>query len=235
MFQHFPSLSLARRSFLSRLGIGLAGGAALTSGAIPAAHAQTGEGGGRWQPARHAADDWYDQIPGQHRFVFDTISADGLTLALTFINNYLNASESGYGLKDKDHAVVLVLRHRSTPFAFNNAIWGKHGVAITRRSQFNDPTTNQPPKVNVFAPPAGTPERGRQGLTGVIARGVHLAVCGVSTRNYAATIAEAGGGAADQAYNDIVGNLLENGRIVPAGIIAVNRAQERGYSLAYCG
>jgi hypothetical protein len=25
-----------------------------------------------WRPARHAQDDWYDKIPGQHRFVFDT-------------------------------------------------------------------------------------------------------------------------------------------------------------------
>lgn len=234
MFRHFQSLSLARRSFLSRLGIGLAGGAALTAGGVSSAQAQSGEGG-RWQPARHAPDDWFDQIPGQHRFVFDTISADGVTLALTFINNYLNASDSGYGLKDKDHAVVLVLRHRSTPFAFNNAIWGKHGVAITQRTQYNDPSTNQPPKVNVFAAPPDAAQRGRQGLTGVIARGVHLAVCGVSTRNYAGTIAEGGGGTADQIYTEIAGNLVQNARIVPAGIIAVNRAQERGYSLAYCG
>ena len=224
----------ARRSFLSRLGIGLTGGAALGAAGVSPVQAQTGEGG-RWQPARHPSDDWFDQIPGQHRFVFDTISADGLTLALTFINNYLNASDSGYGLKDTDHAVVLVLRHRSTPFAFNNAIWGKHGVAITQRTQYNDPTTKQPPKVNVFAAPPDPAQRGRRGLPDVIARGVHLAVCGVSTRNYAGTIAEAGGGAADQVYNEIAGNLLQNARIVPAGIIAVNRAQEHGYSLAYCG
>lgn len=224
----------ARRSFLSRLGIGLTGGAALGAAGVAPVQAQTDEGG-RWQPARHPSDDWFDQIPGRHRFVFDTISADGVSLALTFINNYLNASDSGYGLKDKDHAVVLILRHRSTPFAFNNAIWGKHGVAITQRSQYNDPITNRPPKVNVFAAPPDPAQRGRRGLSDVIGRGVQLAVCGVSARNYAGTIAEAAGGTADQVYNEIAGNLLQNARIVPAGIIAVNRAQEHGYSLAYCG
>jgi hypothetical protein len=233
MLRNFRVPSLARRTFLSRLGIGLTGGAALSAG-VSSAAGQTGEAR-PWQPARHTPDDWFDQIPGRHRFVFDTISADGVSLALTFINNYLNASDSGYGLKDKDHAVVLILRHRSTPFAFNNAIWGKHGVAITQRTQYNDPTTNQPPKVNVFAAPPDPSQRGRRGLPDVIARGVHLAVCGVSARNYANTIAEAGGGTPDQVYNEIAANLLQNGRIVPAGIIAVNRAQEHGYSLAYCG
>jgi len=234
MFQNFRVPSLARRSFLSRLGIGLTGSAALVAAGVSPAQAQTGEAG-RWQPARHPADDWFDQIPGQHRFVFDTISADGVDLALTFINNYLNASDSGYGLKDKDHAVVLILRHRSTPFAFDNAIWGKHGVTITQRTQYNDPTTKQPPKVNVFAAPPDPAQRGRRGLPDVIARGVHLAVCGVSARNYAGSIAQATGGTADQVYTEIAGSLLQNARIVPAGIIAVNRAQEHGYSFVYCG
>jgi len=214
----------ARRSFLSRLGIGLTGGAALGAAGVSTAQAQTGAAA-RWQPGRHAADDWLDQIPGQHRFVVDAISPDGITLAATFINNYFNANQSGYGLTDKDLAVVLILRHRATPFSYNNGIWAKHGAPITTRTEHNDPATNRPPTVNLFA------ER----LTRLIERGVQFAVCGVSTRNYARIIAAAGGGTEDEVYQQLAGSLLKNARIVPAGIITVNRAQEHGYSLAYTG
>jgi intracellular sulfur oxidation DsrE/DsrF family protein len=35
--------------------------------------------------------------------------------------------------------------------------------------------------------------------------------------------------------NELAANLVGNSRLVPAGIVAVNRAQERGYSFAYVG
>ena len=31
--------------------------------------------------------------------------------------------------------------------------------------------------------------------------------------------------------NELVANIVSNARMVPAGIVAVNRAQERGYTL----
>src|SRR5258706_7755362 len=58
---------LARRSFFSRLGFGLAGGAVGAAGTP--AQAQTA--GGRFDAARHAMDDWLDQIPGTHRYLMD--------------------------------------------------------------------------------------------------------------------------------------------------------------------
>jgi len=44
-------------------------------------------------------------------------------------------------------------------------------------------------------------------------------------------IANATGGKADDVYNEIAANLIGQARFVPAGIIAVNRAQEYGYSI----
>jgi intracellular sulfur oxidation DsrE/DsrF family protein len=32
---------------------------------------------------------------------------------------------------------------------------------------------------------------------------------------------------------EMAANLIPNARLVPAGIVAVNRAQERGYSFVY--
>jgi intracellular sulfur oxidation DsrE/DsrF family protein len=69
-------------------------------------------------------------------------------------------------------------------------------------------------------------------LDSLLKRGLHLGVCQVSSRGYAAGIAMATGATPDAVYTEIVANLVSNARLVPAGITAVNRAQERGYSLA---
>ena len=212
-----------RRSFLSRLGTGAsaAGLTALAGGSAAAQSAAQPE----WHPRRHAEDDWLDRIPGVHRFVFDTTGPEGFAEALTFATNYFTANRNGYGLQDADLAVVIVARHSSTAFAYADGVWAKHGTLLAQRTGFLDPTTKQPPTVNVH----------RARLEGLIKRGVHLAVCQMATRNHAGLIAKAGGTDTDTVYKELVANLVGNAHMVPAGIVAVNRAQERGYSLAHGG
>ena len=223
---------LARRSFLSKLGLGVTAGGAAGLAASPA-QAQSTEGG-RWQSARHAQDDWLDQIPGKHRFVLDAPTPAGFGNALAFLNNYFNVNRDSYSLQDGDLAVVLIARHLGTLFAYNDTIWAKYGAPITQRTNFNDPKTNQPPTINLFnagAYGAALPNRGNT-LDSLIKRGLRLGVCQVSSRGYAAGIAMAIGATPDAIFNEMVANLVPNARLVPAGIVAVNRAQERGYSLA---
>ncbi len=73
--------TLARRSFLSKFGIGLTAGGATLGGRIASAQTPSNDGG-HWQPARHSLDDWLDQIPGKHRFVLDTTTPEGFGGAL---------------------------------------------------------------------------------------------------------------------------------------------------------
>jgi intracellular sulfur oxidation DsrE/DsrF family protein len=215
------SMRHARRVFLSRLAPGatVAGIAALTP---PAARAQS-PGSTAWQPRRHAEDDWLDQLPGVHRFIIDTTSAEGFDAALLYANNFFTANQSGYGLNDADLAVVIVARHNSTPFAYTDAMWARYGVSLAQRSGFTDPKTKQPPTVNVY----------RERLDALLKRGAHLAVCQMATRFYAGGIARAAGTNADDVYKELVTNLAANAHMVPAGIVAVNRAQERGYTFAH--
>ena len=223
---------VARRSFLARLGAGMTmAGATLAAGVSPV-QAQS-SGSGRWQPARHAQDDWMDQIAGKHRFVFDTTSAAGFGAALLYANNFFVANESGYGLKDPDAAVIIIARHFSTPFAYNDAIWAKYGATLAQAISFDDPKTKQRPTVNVYNA-AGYDGLASMGTTvdTLIKRGVQFGVCQMATRFFAGNLARANGGNADAVYAEVVANLIGNSRLVPAGIVAVNRAQERGYSLA---
>src|ERR1035437_1986984 len=99
--------SMARRLFLARVGAGVCvmGATVVSSpgvGAQVAADAQ-------WRPARHTQDDWFDKIPGMHRFVFDSTTADGMALARRFANNSFTANQDGYGLKESALAVVIVV------------------------------------------------------------------------------------------------------------------------------
>jgi intracellular sulfur oxidation DsrE/DsrF family protein len=52
----------------------------------------------------------------------------------------------------------------------------------------------------------------------------------MATSRIAGMIARAAGSNAEAVNKELMANLVSNGRMVPAGIIAVNRAQERGYS-----
>ncbi|MGH9690737.1 MAG: hypothetical protein ACRD4C_06580 [Candidatus Acidiferrales bacterium] len=218
--------SIARRRFLARLGMG-AGvvGASIVS--APAAVVEAANDA-PWRPARHAQDDWYDEIPGEHRFVFDTTTADGMGLALHFASNYFVANQEAYGLKDSDLAVVIIARHKSTTFAYNDAMWAKYGKYLAEQAEFTDPKTKEPPTVNVYATAGEASPVGE-----LIKKGVRFAVCGMSTRGISGRIAKATGVTTDSVVKEIGANLVGNARFVQAGIVAVNRAQERGYSFVY--
>jgi intracellular sulfur oxidation DsrE/DsrF family protein len=223
--------SMARRGFLARLGLGAGvAGAASVVGASGAS-AQPASADSPWRPARHAEDDWYEKIPGVHRFLFDTSSADSMGWAMQFATNYYNANQQTYGLKDSDLAVVIVARHKSTSFAYSDAMWAKYGKQLSEQSEYVDPKAKEAPKINIYGPSGDTAQAGR--MEALIKKGAQFAVCGMSTRGIATRIAKANGLDVDAVVKEITSNLIGNARMVAAGILAVNRAQERGYSFIY--
>jgi intracellular sulfur oxidation DsrE/DsrF family protein len=69
----------------------------------------------------------------------------------------------------------------------------------------------------------------------MVKKGVHFAVCEMSTRGIAGMIADVTGAKPDSIVKELAANLVGNARMVPAGIVAVSRAQERGYSFVSAG
>ena len=128
--------------------------------------------------------------------------------------------------------MVIVVRHFSTVFTYDGAIWAKYSTVDVKRINFNDPQTNQPPKST------STTQLRMWGRCRALAtRWIHaqarraFAVCQMATRLFSAGLAQATGGTAEAVYNEVVGNLVANSHIVPA-IVAISRAQERGYTFA---
>jgi len=167
----------------------------------------------RFEPARHDKDDWMDQIPGKHRLLIDTTKPDGFRDGLLFASNFLSANRNDYGLQNQDTAVIVVARHISTGYAYNNEMWAKYGATLDAQAKEN-------PKANPSA----------ASLAALSNQGVHFAVCAMATSRIAGMIARAVGGNAEDVNKELIANLVSNARMVPAGIVAVNRAQERGYS-----
>ena len=229
MTDKWPQASLARRKFMARMGVGagIVGARIVTS---PVAEAQ-GAADAAWRPARHTQDDWYDKIPGVHRFLLDTSTPESMGWSLQFATNYFTANQEVYGLKESDLAVIIVARHKSTSFAYNDAIWAKYGKQLSEQSEYTDPKTKEAPKINIYGPAGETVQAGR--MDALIKKGVQFAVCSMSTRGIAGRIAKANGLETDGVFKEITANLIGNSRMVPAGILAVNRAQERGYSFIY--
>ena len=162
-----------------------------------------------------------DQIPGKHRLVFDTTSADGFRNALLFAGNFIVANHNDYGLENQDQAVIVVARHISTSYGYNDAMWAKYGAPLAGQAPSADAQAKEPPKANPSA----------MALASLANQGVQFAVCSMATHRLAGSIARAAGITADAAFAELTANLVSNARLVPAGIVAVNRAQERGYAL----
>lgn len=179
-------------------------------------------------PARHPQDAWLDTLPGKHRIVLDATSAAGAGQGIGYSNNVYNANRTGYQLENADIALVLVLRHDATAFAFNNAMWKKYGAVLAEMSGYKHETDPGPPTAN----PRNSGER--PPLDRLAARGAHFIVCGLATGLYAGRIAGPNGDRA-AVYKELESNMVANAHIMSAGVVGITRAQEYGYSMIYVG
>jgi intracellular sulfur oxidation DsrE/DsrF family protein len=190
------------------------------------AEAQTKPEG--FQPAHHAQDEWLDKLRGKHRVFIDVISATGAGEAVGFANNLYTANKDAYGLEDADLAIVMCLRHSATVFAYTDAIWSKHGKAMAESSRYTNPRSTEPPTANPYT---AAP---RDAFGALTKRGMQFAVCNSASHRISRALAGADGDA-EAMYKTMVANLIPSSRLVSAGVVALTRSQEYGYSLLYAG
>lgn len=209
-----------RRSLISGLS---ALGAFWTVGARTAAAAPPTT----FEPARHAQDEWLDKLPGKHRVFIDCSTPRAAADGLLYANNIFLGNQSGYGLSDAEVAIVVCLRHQAALFAFTDVVWAKHGKALADSAGYVDPKG-----LELVANPYASTARNTIGT--LAKRGVHYAICDLSARRLSRLLAGTGGDA-EAMYKHMAANVVPNGRLVPAGVVALTRAQEYGYSFLYAG
>ncbi len=219
----------ARRSFMSGIGAAVA---AFMAGSGTAA-AQTPARATAFRAAHHQRDEWMNTLRGKHRTIVDCATPNGAGEGILYANNLYVANKSGYALDEADVSVVVCLRHFATVFAYNDAIWAKYGKIISDMVMFTDPKTKQAPSTNLLNSADYGLAMSNLGNTieSVVKRGTHFAVCDMATTFFSGQLAMATKGNQQDVYKELTGNLIPNSHLVAAGVIAVNRAQEYGYTL----
>lgn len=212
-----PGREPARRSFLARvLSAGAALGFGTMGGSAHAAAAPMLERGAPDEP-------WMTKLRGAQRVIFHShLATDGL--AITWARTFLETQKSSYNRSDAESSVLVGLNGRSIGLLFNDAMWAKYPIAQTLLM-----TGTQNPNG-----PLGTGF-----VAQLVDRGVIFLVCQNSLRasgsrflpEPARSDTQLRAAFADEART----NLLPGVEIVPAMIVTLQQAQDRGCRYVYAG
>ena len=207
-------VTVIRRSFLARL--------ATVGGALAVALPSTASAQSSRAPT-HPADAWLDDLKGQHKNIFDCVSIETGPTGWTFARNFLTANTGPiYQLKDSDVNAIVCVRHLASVFGFNDAMWAKYKLGESQKVIEG----GVPAVKNAHATTAND----------LAKRGVIVAVCGMATTRIARTVAAESGLNAADVEADLRANLVTpTARVVAAGVIVTNRAQEKGFTYTYVG
>jgi len=182
-------------------------------------------------------DAWFKQIKGKHRIVFDVPSPNEIfPFAWPRIFLVTNAAT---GTAEKDCSVVVVLRHTAIPYAMEDRLWSKYNFGEVFKA--NDPKDKKPATRNPF----WKPKQGDFNIPGVGVvpiginelqdSGVLFCACDMALTVYSGVVAQSLNLDPAEVKKDWVSGILPGIKIVPAGIWALNRAQERGCSYCFAG
>ncbi len=208
--------AVVRRSFLARL---VAAGAAFAGAATLPSVAGA-------QPARgptHPADAWLDALTGQHKNIYDCVSVENAAIGWAFARNFLSANTGPiYQLTDADLNTIVCMRHNATVFGFNDAMWTKYNLGDSQKVSSGGSPATKNPQTNT--------------ATTLAQRGVIVAICGMATGRIARMAASSMKLNVAEVEADLRANLVTStARVVAAGVVVTNRAQERGFAYTYVG
>ena len=224
-----------RRGFLGRVAAAAAacGLSGLGSLVAPAAAAAREAGTTHTASPNPEFEAWLNKIVGKHKMLYDVPEPnDGFAFAWARV--FLNTTNETYGTTDADNAVVIVLRHSGIPYAMQTPMWAKYkfGTAF----KIDDPATKGPavrhPLVNLK--PGDVPIPG-MGVDELLAKGVLVGVCNIALTFNSMRLAKETGIPAETIKQEWIANLLPGVKVVPSGVIAVNRGQEKGCAYCFAG
>jgi len=223
-----------RRGFLGRM----FGAAAAASVSIV--------GGGAVAAQESGHDDWIKEVKGTHRCLFDFPQHNyGMPLLhiLNYLNTYSVAYKVGAGQAGAVGTFYSMGTRSSIPFAFNDAMWAKYqlgeytalkdaaGKAYTR-NVFNRPTKDdlhllmqaiQSPTIPAFG--EAMPGLGIENLQKM---GTKFILCANAFDGWCMELEARGKGKAPDIQKELRANILPGVTIVPAIVIAIEKAQAAG-------
>lgn len=180
---------------------------------------------------------WTNRIKGKHKMVFDATQPHGI-YPFAWPRVFLLTNEAT-GAAEKECCAVVVLRHTAIPYAFDHSVWEKYKFGEVFDAP--DPKTSKPATRNPFWKPTkgdfSVPGVGPVaiGINELQENGVLFAVCNMAITVFTNSIAEKTKQSADVIRNDWMSGLLPDIQLVPSGVWALGRAQEKGCSYIFAG
>jgi intracellular sulfur oxidation DsrE/DsrF family protein len=223
-----------RRSFLGGM-FGAAAAAGLSlSGTRAAAEQEAG------------TDDWIKEVKGTHRCLFDFPQHNnGMPLLhiLNYLNTYSTAYKAGAGQVGAVGTLYSAGNRASISLGFNDAIWAKYELGVYTglkdasgepytRNVFNRPTEKDlhllmhaidSPMIPALA--GAVPALGIESLQKM---GTKFILCNNALGIWCLELEARGKGKAQDIDKELRANLLPGVTIVPAMVIAIDKAQEAG-------
>jgi len=213
----------ARRAFLGQVGAS----ALAIVGAPAILHAES-LGLGVLAPAD---DRWLDGLKGKYRQYFDATTVNS-GFSLAYAMNWMDTMKAAYELKDSDVNAVVGLRHFSIPIAYTDAIWAKYKLG--EFANVIDPQTKAPATRNIFYnAKAGDLMFPSMAVDKLQPRGVTFVVCNLAHTIISGMLGQKLGMSADEAKAEWAKGMIPGFTLVPSGVLAVHRAQEKG-KCTYC-
>jgi hypothetical protein len=178
------------------------------------------------------ADDWFKNIKGKHRIVYDGSTSDVTSIIWNWA---FYTSNNQTGSNDDDITAMTVLRHNGLPYAFNDEIWEKYKVG--ELFGINDNNTGTLSLRNTVYEPQGKdfPPLGIDGIKKLQERGALFCACDLATKVHSGRAARKMNMDPTEAYNDWINGLLPGIQLVPSGVWALGRAQENGCGYIFAG
>ena len=163
-------------------------------------------------------DAWMKQLRGKHRQLFHALDLNDR--AMLMASNYLDAYENEFGEKRGEATAVIGVHGGALNIGFTDAAWAKY--AVGKAAIFIDPTTKEPAVRNTFA------TGGELSVDTLQKRGVIFIMCNTALRLRSRALAKERGEAYEVVYKDLEASRLPGTILVPAMVVAINRAQEKG-------
>lgn len=188
-------------------------------------------------PSLSDAEAWFDKIKGKHRMVFDATQPHEI-LPFAWPRVFLLTNQKT-GSEEKDCTAMVILRHAAIPYAMQDNLWKKYKFGEVFKA--DDPATKTAavrnpfwkPKPGDFKVPGIGPVA--IGINELQDSGVMFGVCEIALTVYSAVVAEGMKLNAEEVRKEWVAGILPGIQVVPSGVWAINRAQERGCSYCFAG
>lgn len=196
--------------------------------------------------AASGPDAWLKEVKGVHRCLFDFPQHNN-GMPLLHIFNYLNTYKDAYktapGSAGAAGTFYSMGTRASIPLAFNDEMWAKYalgdytglkdasGKAYTR-NVFNKPTAGDLPLVMAAIQSPNIPAFAEMlpalGIENLQKLGTKFILCANALGGWCLELEARGKGKADAIQKELTANVLPGVTIVPAMVIAIEKAQAAG-------